>query len=110
MAKVMVLRPAVELALVMAWRSEPAPESLVLVTRKGLTTVTAVAKAEVLLAWEVAVAVTAWPAGTGTWRDTLMGAEPEASVLIVALPRKMCAWPCPAGSPGAEAKNSSVKA
>ena len=64
MSNVIVSRPGLALALLIAWRSEPIPLSLVLVTTNGLATVTLVANCEVLLAGEVAVAVITWPTGT----------------------------------------------
>ena len=57
MAKLIVW-PASRSAFRIAWRSEPIPLSLVLVTTNALATITPVANSEVLSAGEVAVAVT----------------------------------------------------
>ena len=65
MAKVIVFRPTSRLASRIAWRSEPMPLSLVLVTTNGLTTTTALENSEVSpVASLVAVAVTVEPGGT----------------------------------------------
>ena len=64
MAKVIVFRPASRLAVRIAWRSEPIPLSLVLVTTNALTTMTPVANSEVARRPGVAVAVTVELTGT----------------------------------------------
>src|SRR4051812_48670253 len=85
-----VLGPPAASALRIAWRSEPGPESAVVLTTSDPLTVRLVANGDVPVAAEVAVAVTVRPETTATLNDTLNVAVPPFPVRG-ALPRKIWA-------------------
>src|SRR5438067_1540207 len=107
-AKVIVWSVDDALALRIAWRSEPRPLSLVLVTTK-VGGRKAWENSDVLPFGSVAVAVnTDWPAGAGGRPTVKVPPLPELSVTRTTSPRKVCPWPKPVGSAAALAKNWTV--
>src|SRR3954454_7285353 len=89
-ANVMVSRPGLAFAFVIACRSDPIPASFVLVTVKGLTMVTAFENVEVLAADTlVAVAVNDAPSGADVAEVKDTSAIPLEFVVTVRVPNRV---------------------